>query len=48
MSLFSKLVTSVGIGSAKVDTKLKKNYFMQGEVLDGIVEILGGNSKQKN
>ncbi|WP_404460935.1 sporulation protein [Sutcliffiella horikoshii] len=47
MSLFSKLITSVGIGSAKVDTKLKKNYFMQGEVLDGMVEILGGNSNQK-
>ncbi|TYS67636.1 hypothetical protein FZC76_13760 [Sutcliffiella horikoshii] len=47
MSLFSKLITSVGIGSAKVDTKLKKNYFMQGEVLDGVVGILGGSSNQK-
>ncbi|MGD6831812.1 sporulation protein [Sutcliffiella halmapala] len=47
MSLFTKLVASVGIGSAKVDTKLKKNYFMQGEVLEGVVEIIGGSTSQK-
>lgn len=47
MSLFTKLVASVGIGSAKVDTKLEKNSFMQGEMLEGIVEIYGGSTDQK-
>jgi len=47
MSIFNKIIASVGVGSAKVDTKIEKNYFMQGEVLDGVVEIVGGTTDQE-
>ncbi|MFP7479070.1 sporulation protein [Terribacillus saccharophilus] len=47
MSIFNKLIASVGIGSAKVDTKIRNNYFVQGEILDGVVEIKGGVTDQE-
>lgn len=46
MSIFNKIVASIGIGSAKVDTKIRKNYYTQGEVLVGVVEIVGGVTEQ--
>lgn len=46
MSLFNKVFASVGIGAAKVDTKLEKDRVMPGEEVRGIVEILGGNTDQ--
>ncbi|WP_299093454.1 sporulation protein [uncultured Metabacillus sp.] len=47
MSLFNKILASVGIGSAKVDTKLAQSSIKAGEEVDGIVEIKGGNIEQK-
>ncbi|KKI93324.1 hypothetical protein WQ54_03550 [Bacillus sp. SA1-12] len=47
MSIFNKIIASVGVGSAKVDTKVRKSYFTQGEILEGVVEITGGLTAQK-
>ncbi|WP_415817434.1 sporulation protein [Mesobacillus thioparans] len=46
MSLFNKVFASVGIGAAKVDTKLEKDRVKPGEEVRGIVEIRGGNVEQ--
>ena len=46
MSFFNKVFASVGIGAAKVDTKLEKDRVMPGEEVRGIVEIRGGNTEQ--
>lgn len=45
--MFKKLLGSVGIGGAKVDTKLMKTSFFPGEFLEGVVEIQGGQIEQK-
>ncbi|PWW30199.1 sporulation-control protein [Cytobacillus oceanisediminis] len=47
MSFFNKVLASVGIGSAKVDTKLERDTVTPGEALKGVVEITGGNTEQK-
>ncbi|TXC92870.1 sporulation protein [Metabacillus litoralis] len=47
MSLFNKIIASVGVGSAKVDTKISKSYYTQGEILEGVIEIIGGVTEQK-
>ncbi|MGR3764490.1 sporulation protein [Rossellomorea sp. NS-SX7] len=47
MSMFSKVIASIGIGSATVDTKLKSAYIQQGETLEGIVEVKGGTTDQR-
>ena len=47
MSIFNKLIASGGVGSAKGDTKIRNNYFVQGEILDGVVEIKGGVTDQE-
>lgn len=46
MSIFNKVLASVGIGAAKVDTKLSKSQFVIGEEITGVVEITGGNVEQ--
>ncbi|KAA0550008.1 sporulation protein [Bacillus sp. BGMRC 2118] len=46
MSLFNKVLASIGIGGAKVDTKLHKGSYAVGEDVQGIVEITGGNTEQ--
>lgn len=47
MSIFNKIIASVGIGSAKVDTKVRNTYVTQGDVLEGIVQFIGGVTEQK-
>lgn len=47
MSFFNKVLASVGIGSAKVDTRLERDTVSPGEALRGTVEITGGNTEQK-
>lgn len=47
MSFFNKILASVGIGSATVDTKLERDQVMPGEEIKGVVEIRGGNTEQK-
>ncbi|WLR43332.1 sporulation protein [Bacillus carboniphilus] len=47
MSFFNKMLATIGIGSAKVDTKLKKGTLAQGEKIEGVVEITGGSIEQQ-
>lgn len=47
MGLFNKILASVGIGSAKVDTKLYQDRLILGEEVKGVVEIVGGNLDQE-
>lgn len=47
MSLFNKVLASIGIGSAKVDTKLHKSSYTLNENVTGIVEITGGSTEQQ-
>jgi sporulation-control protein len=47
MSLFNKFLASVGIGSARVDTKLIRDVVTPGGEIKGIVEIQGGSTDQR-
>jgi sporulation-control protein len=47
VSVFNKVLASIGIGSAKVDTKLKKSQYMLGEEVSGVIEIQGGSVQQQ-
>lgn len=46
MGFFNKVLASVGIGSAKVDTKLVRGAFTHGDAVEGVVEITGGTVEQ--
>ncbi|WP_019155857.1 sporulation protein [Robertmurraya massiliosenegalensis] len=46
MSFFNKMFASVGIGAAKVDTKLERDIVAPGEEVRGIVVIQGGKTEQ--
>ncbi|ADL50761.1 sporulation protein [Clostridium cellulovorans] len=46
MSFFKKVLSSVGIGGAKVDTVLSQKSVRIGEDLEGVVNIVGGNVEQ--
>ncbi len=46
-SFFKKILASIGIGAAEVDTILEKEEFMAGEVLKGYVLLKGGNTDQQ-
>ncbi|WP_042148674.1 sporulation protein [Paucisalibacillus sp. EB02] len=45
--MFKKLLASVGIGSAKVDTQLVSDQILPGEEVRGKVVIQGGGSEQQ-
>ena len=45
--MFQKILASVGIGNAKVDTKLTRSIYTAGDVVEGVVEIRGGNTAQQ-
>ncbi|WP_433958462.1 sporulation protein [Cytobacillus horneckiae] len=47
MALFNKVLASVGIGAAKVDTKLHSGAVYPGSKLEGIVEVRGGKIDQE-
>jgi sporulation-control protein len=47
MSVFNKVLASIGIGNAQVDTKLEKEQFRQGDLVKGAVEIKGGSVSQR-
>ncbi|MFP3916991.1 sporulation protein [Lysinibacillus telephonicus] len=47
MSFFNKMLASIGVGAARVDTKLEKSSFVAGETIRGEVEIYGGNIEQQ-
>ncbi|MFG6116090.1 sporulation protein [Halobacillus sp. MO56] len=44
--MFKKLLASVGVGAAKVDTQLEKDHFVPGEDVHGKVVIQGGDVEQ--
>jgi sporulation-control protein len=46
MSLMKKILSSVGIGAAAVDTKLEEERLTAGSDLKGIVDIKGGSVEQ--
>lgn len=46
MSFVNKLLASVGIGSAKVDTYLHQDQVSVGDTLSGTVKIIGGQTTQ--
>ncbi|QWU17292.1 sporulation-control protein [Paenibacillus sophorae] len=47
MSMFKKVLASVGIGSAKVDTRLEEAQVVAGGTLRGVVSIRGGQVEQQ-
>ncbi|MDP4096724.1 sporulation protein [Paenibacillus sp. P96] len=47
MSFFNKMLASVGIGAAEIDTHLEKTSYHPGEEIRGMVHIKGGNVEQK-
>ncbi|MBS4190891.1 sporulation protein [Bacillus sp. FJAT-49705] len=47
MSIFNKMLASVGIGAATVDTKLEHDTVVPGGEIRGVVEINGGNVEQR-
>lgn len=47
MSLFTKVLASVGIGVATVNTKLEKSTYTAGAVMRGEIEVRRGNVAQQ-
>jgi sporulation-control protein len=47
MSMFKKLLASVGIGSAQVDARLEEDSLIPGEIVKGEVHIVGGDVAQE-
>ncbi|MDF2837968.1 MAG: SpoOM family protein [Paenibacillus sp.] len=47
MSLFNRMMASVGIGAAKVDTLLERTSYSPGEEVRGVVRIYGGSVEQQ-
>ncbi len=47
MSFFKRMLSSVGIGSAKVDTVLEGEEYAPGDEIRGVVNIKGGKTEQQ-
>ncbi|TAF33256.1 MAG: hypothetical protein EAZ57_06675 [Cytophagales bacterium] len=47
MSVFQRMLASIGIGAAKVDTVLEKEELVAGEHVKGYVHLKGGSTDQK-
>lgn len=45
--MFGKILASFGLGSAKVDTRLEKATYRQGELVRGDIFVQGGKTEQK-
>lgn len=46
MSFFAKALASFGVGAAKVDTRLEKSTYRQGETIRGEIYVQGGQTEQ--
>ncbi|MDH6672525.1 sporulation-control protein [Paenibacillus sp. LBL] len=46
MSFFNKMLASVGIGAAQIDTHLEKSSYYPGEEVRGVIHIKGGSVEQ--
>ena len=44
---FGRLLSSIGIGAATVDTRLDRDELVPGEEVRGVVEVKGGSSEQE-
>jgi sporulation-control protein len=44
---FGRLLSSIGVGAATVDTRLEKDGLVPGEEVRGVVEVKGGGSEQE-
>jgi sporulation-control protein len=44
---FGRLLSSIGVGAATVDTRLERDELVPGEEVRGIVEVKGGDSEQE-
>ena len=47
MSVFNRVLASIGIGSAVVDTIIEEKEFVPGSEIKGVVTIRGGNVEQE-
>ncbi|KAB7673035.1 sporulation protein [Bacillus sp. B1-b2] len=47
MSFFQKVLASIGVGAAKVDTILRKEQYFPGELVEGEVHVKGGEVAQQ-
>lgn len=47
MSTFKKILASIGVGAAKVDTHLYQDVAIPGEILTGEVHVIGGEVAQE-
>lgn len=47
MSLMKRMLASVGIGAAKVDTIVQGDRFAPGDTLDAVVKVMGGKTEQQ-
>lgn len=47
MSFFKRMLSSVGIGSAKVDTVLDSDHYAPGQLMTGTVHITAGDVEQR-
>lgn len=47
MSFFNKVLATIGIGAATVDTVLEKSHYVAGERIQGMIEIKGGSTQQE-
>jgi sporulation-control protein len=47
MSVFGKALASLGVGSAKVDTRLEKAQYRQGDTIRGEIFVQGGQAVQQ-
>src|SRR5918994_6006449 len=43
---FGRLLSSIGVGAARVDTRLERDEFVPGEQVRGVVEVRGNGSEQ--
>lgn len=46
VAFFNKVLATIGVGSAKVDTKLEQASYAAGDWIKGVVEVRGGNVEQ--
>lgn len=47
MSFFKKALASIGVGNAKIDARLEKEDWKQGEEVRGEVVLVGGSVEQQ-
>ncbi|QYR22979.1 sporulation protein [Paenibacillus sp. sptzw28] len=45
--MFNRLLASIGIGAAQIDTLLEKTRYAPGETINGVVRIKGGSVEQR-